>query len=195
MLFRSQSGFVDALGYDLYTKIIEETIRDLKEELKLEPAPEKKATPEVDSKIEISVDAYLPDDYVSSGSERVDIYRRLIESKNEKEILELQAEVEDRFGNMPEEAQNLFDYVLAKRLAKMAKVEKLSFKGNKIVGKFAKEWIPAGEQFRPWLGRIIQNGGDKIELQQDENDLLFTLKFNHKEEGLSAAKKFLQSII
>lgn len=191
----SQSGFVDALGYDLYTKIIEETIQGLKEELNMLPAAEKNAVPEVDSKIEISVDAFLPDDYVRSGSERVDIYRRLVESKSEKGILELQTEVEDRFGKMPEAAQNLFDYVLAKRLAKMAKVEKLSFKENRIEGKFAKEWIPAGEQFRPWLGRIIQSAGDKIELKQDENDLFFTLKFNHKEEGISTAKKFLQSII
>ncbi len=191
----AQSGFVDALGYDLYTKIINEAIQDLKEELNLEPTAEKMETAEVDSKIEINVDAFLPANYVNTGSERVDLYRRLIESKSEKEIQELQDEVEDRFGKMPKEAQNLFDYVLTKRLAKMAKVEKLSFNDNQIVGKFAKEWIPAGEQFRPWLGRIVRSAGEKIELQQVDNDLLFTLNFNHKEEGISMAKKFLQTII
>ncbi len=191
----AQSGFVDALGYDLYTKIIEEAIQDLKAELNMEPPREKIEAAEVDSKIEMSVDAFLPAGYINSGSERVDIYKRLIETKSEKEILDLKDEVEDRFGKMPDQAQNLFDYILTKRLARMAKVEKLSFKDNQIVGKFAAEWIPAGEQFSPWLGRIVQNAGEKIELKQVSNDLLFTLKFDDKDEGISAAKKFLQSII
>jgi transcription-repair coupling factor (superfamily II helicase) len=83
-----QSGYVDALGYELYTKIIEEAIRELKQEMNISE-PEDKKENEIDPQIEMSIDAYLPEDYVAAATERVNIYHRLIDAPDQEQIVEL----------------------------------------------------------------------------------------------------------
>ncbi|MBN2411579.1 transcription-repair coupling factor [candidate division KSB1 bacterium] len=189
-----QSGFVDALGYDLYTKIINEAVLELKKELKTGPV-EKEETVKIESKIDVKVDAYLPDDYITNPSERVDLYRRLIEAKKTEQVEDLKNELLDRFGPLPEKAQILIDYVQLKLLAQKALVSKLTLTDTKIVGQFAHEFLPAGEQFKAWFGKIVQNVTQKFELKQQDKELFFEIKLKHSQEQISTAKNFLQSII
>jgi len=189
-----QSGFVDALGYDLYTKIINEAIKELKKEMKSEPV-ETEETVKIEPKIEIKIDAYLPEEYISNPSERVDIYRRLIEAKCIEHVTDLKNELLDRFGTLPKKAEILFDYVQIKVLAQKAQVSKLTLSDTKIVGQFANEFIPAGEQFKVWFGKIVQKAKEKFELKQQDKDLFFEIKLKHTQEQISVAKNFLQSII
>ncbi len=189
-----QSGFVDALGYDLYTKIINEAVKELKKEMKTGPV-EKEETIKIESKIDVKVDAYLPDEYITNPSERVDIYRRLIEAKSIDQVLDLKNELLDRFGPLPERAQILIDYVQLKLLAQKALVSKLTLTDTKIIGQFAHEIIPAGEQFKAWFGKIVQSATEKFELKQQDKELFFEIKLKQSQEQISTAKNFLQSII
>ena len=190
-----QSGFVDALGYDLYAKIIEEAIHELKNELNILTSDSDKVEKEkIDTKIELNVDAYLPKKYVSSPSERVDIYKRLIETKEYEKIDLLKNELIDRFGPLPNQAENLVNYVSLKILSQHIFIDEIKFKNGKIHCKFDKASMPKGEQFRPWIGRIVQKASEPIELLQENENLAFEFNVPKKSDHLERAKKFLQSI-
>jgi transcription-repair coupling factor (superfamily II helicase) len=188
-----QSGFVDALGFELYAKIIEEAIGELRSDLKIEPALKKEES-EPDAKIDVKVDAYLPPEYVSSAAERVDIYKRLIEAQIPKEVNDLQAELIDRFGSLPQAAKNLVDYILIKILSRQAKIEEIALRNSRILTKFKKASIPKGEQFRMWLGRIVEKVHGSIEFKQEGDTIILELKVSQEANYLDVTKSFLQSL-
>ncbi|GIU85119.1 MAG: transcription-repair-coupling factor [Acidimicrobiales bacterium] len=94
----AQSGHLAAVGYDLYCRLVAEAVA----ELRGEPLPE---TPEVT--IDVPVDAHLPSDYVPSEELRIEAYRRLAAATSHEEVSDVEAEWRDRYGPLPEEAENL----------------------------------------------------------------------------------------
>ncbi|HOT95902.1 MAG TPA: transcription-repair coupling factor [bacterium] len=192
-----QSGFVDALGYELYAKIIEEAIQELRDELNLPQRPRSAEEPQfaMESRIEMTGDAFLPNTYVEAAADRVDIYKRLIEAKTVQAIQDLEDELRDRFGALPDAARNLIDYVLVKMLAHQARIEEIGFKNGRISGKFFAAALPKGEQFRPWLGKMVEKACYPFELRQSQNTLFFEIAADHKATAIEQMKKFLESII
>jgi transcription-repair coupling factor (superfamily II helicase) len=189
-----QSGYVDALGYELYIKIIEEAIQELRNEMNVDTKPATKEV-EFETRIEMNVDAFLPESYVISATERVDIYRRLIEAKDIQSLNQLLDELIDRFGPAPIPVINLFNYIAIKILAKKAKLSNIFLNERKLIGQFAVDHIPTGEHFRPWLGKMLQKVDKEIELRQEKNNLYFEIKFGPREDLMEATKNFLQTII
>jgi transcription-repair coupling factor (superfamily II helicase) len=187
-----QSGFVDALGYELYRKIIEEAIHEIKREHNIPTPAQEAREDQTDSKVLISTNAYLPEDYVKSSAERVDLYKRLAATRALDEITNLQKEVIDRFGPLPKVAQNLFDYISIKVLSKENSIAELSLQNHLIKGKFNNNTIPAGDHFKEWITRLVKAGGSKLELEQTENQLSFSMPLSEKENELETMKNFLQ---
>jgi len=181
------------LGFELYAKIIEDAIRELKADLNMEPTSPKDDTTN-EPKINMNVDAFLPPEYVSSAAERVDIYKRLIEAKTPADIQDLQTEMIDRFGPMPQEACNLTSYILIKILSKQAKVEEIALRNSRILAKFSSAAIPKGEQFRIWLGKIVQKVDQPLEIKLDGDDLLLEFKAPHGKNHLELTKSLLQNL-
>jgi transcription-repair coupling factor (superfamily II helicase) len=110
LLGNEQSGYIENVGFEMYSKILEEAVMELKEEefkdvLKHIKTPSRfiKATVNLKSKM------YLPEHYIEDDAERVEIYRRMMNFTEKPEIDELSAEIKDRFGIMPPEAVNLFN--------------------------------------------------------------------------------------
>lgn len=102
LLGREQSGSVLSVGYELYSRILKEAILNLKgEELSLEES--------VDPEVKVSSSAYLPDAYIPDISERLVLYQRLASLSYPDESYEMAKEIEDRFGPLPEEVENLVD--------------------------------------------------------------------------------------
>ncbi len=116
ILGAKQSGFIEDIGFDLYTKLLEEAVAELKGE-KLERLP--------DTKLEGSLDLYLPDDYVNIKQQKVDIYRRLSDCQKLDEIETLREEVEDRFGRPPKLAEQFFDAAGLRLTAAITGAEKI----------------------------------------------------------------------
>ncbi len=190
-----QSGFVDALGYELYAKIIEEAIQEIREDLNLNASQEtKKKEVITDSRVEIQSDAFLPPDYIPAAADRVDIYKRLIEAKEGAALETLEKEIRDRFGPLPDPARNLIDYVFVKLLARTTGVDEIGVRKGRVSGKFNPAIVPAGEQFRPWIGKIVQKACYPFELKQVDKDLLFEIHEAHAVSPLQQMKLFLQSI-
>jgi transcription-repair coupling factor (superfamily II helicase) len=109
MLGERQHGAVAAVGFDTYARILEEAVAELKGE------PIK---PETDPDISVDVPAFLPDDYVPDTGQRLDFYRRLAQARDEDDVRAALAELEDRYGQLPDEAVLLGEVMIDKTLVR-----------------------------------------------------------------------------
>lgn len=114
LLGAEQSGFIVEMGYDLYQKILDEAVTELRDEefSELFDDSEQKTTRKrkivnEDISIDISEDCLLPDTYVADANERYDFYKRLYGVRNSVELQQIASELRDRYGRMPKEAENL----------------------------------------------------------------------------------------
>jgi len=114
MLGAEQSGFIEEVGFDMYQKLVDEAVKELKVEEFSDLFPEeqlKKIMPQEEATVNVSIDAYLPDTYVSFDAERLELYRRLYALTTEKEVDEIRDELQDRFGKLPPEAEALLNVI------------------------------------------------------------------------------------
>lgn len=114
LLGAEQSGFILDMGFEMYERIVEEAVRELKEEEFSDLVLQKGGEPETETIIETDMEALIPEVYVSSDSERLDIYRRLYQLRDAAEVDEIAKELEDRFGEYPPEVENLLRTVRVK---------------------------------------------------------------------------------
>ncbi len=116
LLGAEQHGHIAAVGYDLYSKLLAEAVRELRGE------PTAAA---VEPVISVAAEGFLPDDYVSEVNQRLALYKRLAGAATDAEVAELRAELLDRFGPLPEHAERLLDVVRLRVAARALGVEKL----------------------------------------------------------------------
>lgn len=128
LLGQQQHGHMAAIGYDLYVKYLEKTVKQLKGEVKEE---------EIDTTIEINVDGYIPDRYIQSEEQKIEMYKRISSIESEEEITDVIEELIDRFGNIPVQVDNLIKISYIKSLCQKAKISSLSQNDNYIKMEFA----------------------------------------------------------
>jgi transcription-repair coupling factor (superfamily II helicase) len=114
-----QSGYIAEVGFDLYVKLLEEAVK----ELKGEPVEAR-----LETRIETDIPAYIPDTYVEDDRQRVVFYKRLVETRKSGEIRDLEQEIEDRYGALPEVARNLLDFQEIRLLAAASGMERVVVK-------------------------------------------------------------------
>lgn len=139
LLGAEQSGFINDLGFDMYHKILDEAIQELKEgeykELfENDLAKNKESLHQMvdDCNIETDFEALIPEDYVSNISERLSLYTKLDDLKSEDELNGFIQMVRDRFGPMPFGVTNLIDTVKLRWKAIRLGFEKVTIKGGKM---------------------------------------------------------------
>jgi transcription-repair coupling factor (superfamily II helicase) len=134
LLGAEQSGFVQAIGLDAYTRLLEDTIKRMKGGVTVEREP---------TDVTMEGAAYLPDDYIADPAQKLHLYRRLSRVERVAEVLALYHEIRDRYGPPPVEVQRL---LLAARLrlsGTSAGVERIQ-----IVGSAARVTFAAGSSPR-----------------------------------------------
>lgn len=104
-----QHGFITSVGFEMYCRLLEESIKELKGEVEQTP-PE--------PVLDLDVDAYIPDEYVSDPNQKVELYKRIIEAVSLEDCDDLEEEIQDRFGDLPAPVRNLLQVARAKLLAK-----------------------------------------------------------------------------
>lgn len=130
LLGREQSGNVLAVGFELYTKILKEAVLNLKgSELDLEE--------QIDPEIKINVDAFIPEIYIPDISERLVIYQRLAAIGSEQEAFSVIEEIEDRFGSLPPETQQLTEVMRFRAALRHYGVTKAEFSEKQTVLSFS----------------------------------------------------------
>jgi transcription-repair coupling factor (superfamily II helicase) len=108
-----QSGQLDALGFDLYTKMLERTIAELRGE---------EIEDEISVSINLGVDVSIPQYYINETGQRLRTYKRISSTEREEDLRRIYEEIQDRYGKMPESVENLFDYARLRRLAEETRV-------------------------------------------------------------------------
>ena len=133
-----QSGNVSNVGYDMYVRLIEETVREAQAEL-TGKAPEK---PQADTRVDLKVDAFLPQNYVSGDVQRMEIYKRIsmIQSRMDREdVIE---ELIDRFGEPPQEAMTLIDIAHLRGLCAKLGVARVTWQAQSLVFRLDSTLMP-----------------------------------------------------
>lgn len=136
LLGAEQSGFISDLGFDMYHKILDEAVQELKEtEFKDLFVKELSETSKVlvqDCNVETDLEVIIPDDYVGNISERLSLYAKLDNLKDEEKLEKFKASMVDRFGPMPDSVKELIETVRLRWMAEKLGFEKVSLKSEKM---------------------------------------------------------------
>ena len=127
LLGEIQHGHLEQVGYDTYCNLLDEVVREIQGE---------KVTPEIDVQIDLDVTSYIPDEYISDSSQKIEMYQDIALCKNEEDIQNVVDEMIDRFGNMPNEIENLLDIARIKTLCKKIKISKVQGRRNFVLFMF-----------------------------------------------------------
>lgn len=130
ILGEKQHGALEIFGYNLYMKLLQEEIKKVAGEVKVER----------ELRVDLDEEAYIPDDYIEKD-EKLIIYRRAMDMDEVKDIKNLELELRDRFGEVPEPVKNLFRYLRVKILGKEALAEIIEKRENKYFIKFYNESV------------------------------------------------------
>ncbi|MEW2920988.1 transcription-repair coupling factor [Muricauda sp. ANG21] len=140
LLGGEQSGFINEIGFETYQKILAEAIDELKEnefkELYDEVETGKEKTYVKELQLDTDFELLFPDDYINNITERLNLYTQLNQVKDEEELQKYEAELVDRFGELPEEAKDLLNSVRIKWIATHIGLEKVILKKGKFIGYF-----------------------------------------------------------
>jgi transcription-repair coupling factor (superfamily II helicase) len=124
LLGAQQSGHMEAVGYDLYCKMLNDAIRSMKGEVKEEESFE--------TTVDMDIDAYIPATYIKSEYQKLDVYKRIADIENEEEFLDMQEELLDRFGDIPASVNNLLHIAYIKALCHSVYVTSLVYRNEEI---------------------------------------------------------------
>ncbi len=150
LLGPEQHGHLAAVGFDLYMRLLEDAIREVRGEI-VEEVPE--------VTVDLDADAYLPEEYISSPPQRIAAYRRLAAAQTVEEVRGIIEELRDRYGALPEPAQNLAEVVRLRVLARRAGVAAISRERGGVVLRFTK---PPEVERR--VGPLLSRAGDRARL-------------------------------
>lgn len=137
LLGAEQSGFIAEIGFEMYHKILDEAIQELKDDEFKGLFTENKDQQFVRyTQIDTDIEVLIPDEYVTHISERYNLYSELSNLENEEELEKFKAALIDRFGPIPHQVHNLFDTLRLQWLGKSLGFEKISFKNKMLRGYF-----------------------------------------------------------
>ncbi len=124
LLGAEQSGHMEAVGYDLYCKMLNDAVKSMKGEVTEEETFE--------TTVDMDMDAYIPATYIKNEIHKLDIYKRIAEIENEEEMMDMQEELIDRFGDMPSAVNNLLNIALIKSICHRCYISGLVHKENEV---------------------------------------------------------------
>jgi transcription-repair coupling factor (superfamily II helicase) len=142
LLGSEQSGFINDLGYDMYHKILDEAVAELKEKEFKDLFKDEllgKVFKIEDCQVETDLEILIPDTYISNISERLSVYNSIDALKNKEELNIFKQSLIDRFGKLPNEVVTLFEVVNVRWKAENIGFEKITLKNNILKGFFVSE--------------------------------------------------------
>jgi transcription-repair coupling factor (superfamily II helicase) len=147
LLGGEQSGHIEAVGFDTYMKLLDETVRELKGE---DLEDERRAT------VNLRVDLRIENSFIPDMNQRLAVYRRIAAARTEPELDGIVEEIRDRYGALPSSVLNLADYSRIRIMADRLGIESLDREGQTVVLKFR----PDAALDAAFLVRLVQSRGD-----------------------------------
>ena len=137
LLGAEQSGFIAEIGFEMYHKILDEAIQELKSDEFKDLFKDDAERPFVTfTQIDTDLELYIPDDYVTNITERYNLYTELSKLDNEEQLITFETSLKDRFGNVPKPVKTMLSVLRLQWAAKQLGFEKLSFKKGVLRGYF-----------------------------------------------------------
>jgi len=197
LLGGEQSGFINEIGFETYQKILTEAIDELKEnEFKslYETSEDTNKDYIRETTFDTDLELLIPTDYVNNTTERLNLYTRLNELKTEEELQLFASEMEDRFGPLPHETQNLLTSIRLKWLAINLGFERIVIKNNRMIGYFIADQESSFYQSKTF-GRVleyIKTAPKQIKMNQKQtrNGLRLLMTF----ENINSVDKALKHL-
>jgi transcription-repair coupling factor (superfamily II helicase) len=123
LLGAQQSGHIAAVGFELYTQMMEKAVKEMKGEA---------IKPEIEPEIRLGIPAYFPQDYIPDTNQRLLFYKRLASLDDLRELEEIKEELKDRYGSFSQEVENLFLVMYLRRVLKDYLVEQVSYHDGRV---------------------------------------------------------------
>jgi transcription-repair coupling factor (superfamily II helicase) len=201
LLGGEQSGFIETMGFETYTKILDEAIRELKEEeFKDLFAGEERTGEKGDAVVEADVDAYIPETYIEHDAERLSMYKRLYTSSGEEQLREIADELRDRFGQYPVEVEVLFAVVRVRLAALRIGFSRVRINPDGLEAEFPPEsdrHFYDSAEFQHLMSAISRNKGKMSGLRQEGTVLTYFHHIPRTDDQLSPlqeAEKILTTL-
>jgi transcription-repair coupling factor (superfamily II helicase) len=206
LLGGEQSGFILEMGFEMYQRVVEEAVAELREE-EFNDLVEKKIGDgkkiKVETVIETDIEALIPDNYIEHDAERLDIYRRLYRCESLEDVNIMRAELKDRFGEYPEEVEHLFQQIELKVVAVKIGFIKVKLEGEVIELHFPPPEVKAfyednGAPFQKIMQHIHELKPFHPQLKQNGKQLILTARIKLSEnpkERLDEARAFLEKLV
>ncbi|MEQ8924509.1 MAG: TRCF domain-containing protein, partial [Fulvivirga sp.] len=192
------SGFISDLGFDMYHKILDEAVQELKEtefkDLFAKELTESHKHLVKDCNIETDLELIIPEDYVGNISERLSLYNTLDNLKKEEELHDFTNSLIDRFGKLPSTVHDLIETVKLRWQAEELGFEKLTIKNGKLKGYFMssdREAYFKSEVFGGILA-YVQTHPKRCRLKEYNEKLILTVD---EVQSIDEAKSTLQTIL
>src|SRR5947207_86736 len=171
LLGGQQSGHMDALGFDLYTQMLERTVAELRgEQVEDEPTVS----------INLGVDVGIPEGYISDMGQRLRTYKRVSSARDEDALAAIRAETEDRYGRVPEPVEDLFDYARLRQAAELIGVVSIDRTREGIAIKLAEKARVAPEKLMELIHaregtNFAPSGVLRLQLNDEEKDQILPI--------------------
>jgi transcription-repair coupling factor (superfamily II helicase) len=178
LLGGEQSGQIAAVGFEMYTKLLEETIREMRGE---------RVEEEIETSMNLGVDIYIPRDYVSEENLRMTFYKKIASAQTDQRLDDIRNEMRDRFGTLPLNVESLLQFVKVKRFAQSIGVVSVVREGARGVVKMTQS-----AKIDP--NKLLQLIQDNPQVKFSPNGVLsFPLK-EHGPAVITAIEELLRSL-
>lgn len=188
LLGSQQHGFIDSVGFDMYSQMLKDAIDARKAGVDIE-----EIVP-FDPELTLNIDAYIPDSYIKDEQQKIDMYKQFQAIQSKEDIENLKEELTDRFGDYPEQVQNLFIVSSLRMFAKKERVESITENNHKIellVDENRSQQIDGSKLFE--LANSFDRG---VQLGTEYNKLKINLKWSKdtKHERYDVAEEILENL-
>jgi transcription-repair coupling factor (superfamily II helicase) len=173
-----QSGQIAAVGFEMYTKLLEETIREMKGE---------RIEEEIETSMNLGVDIYIPKNYITDENIRMTFYKKIASAQTDQRLDDIRNELRDRFGALPANVENLLHFVRVKRFAQQLGVISIVRDGARGIAK-----LSASARVDP--NKLLQLIGEIPEVKFSPNGVLSFPLHARGTEVIDAIEELLRRI-
>lgn len=161
LLGRQQSGDIMSVGFDMYVRLLDEAVQERSTEKKTPRAPE--------VFLDLDYSGFIPDSYITESVAKMEVYKKIASVQNDEELAGVGQELEDRYGPLPEEVQNLLAIADIKAMSKKLHIARIMERAGSIRIEFAYIRVINPEK----VARLIVESGGKVTINQKKmNELI-----------------------
>ncbi|MGB5106586.1 MAG: transcription-repair coupling factor [Candidatus Zixiibacteriota bacterium] len=181
MLGPQQHGFIEEVGFDLYCRLLEEAVAELKGET---------ADSDFEVKLEVDCDTFIPEAYIEESKQRVDIYRKIADAKSAEELDMVVSELVDRFGKFGEETQNLIDLMALNIAARKLRIGRVRINAGRVTLSYGDGESPTKSQ----IEKLRMAAPDRLEFDSSHGFVIKTEFPESEERPIGAVRKLLLAL-